>query len=200
MKIPQPTPHRNSPPALSSPLGSLCENSIFLSFRGAEVDEESRTDLKTLRARFLASLGMTAEWRFPHILLGRGKRGRGEREKRDFKSSQEFQESRSRGVRDQVLAVSTAKSREQSQNVYENKGQVQNVAESGSADRRFCGLRLFHGRWRQPRTANTAVRATGNRGNKARMLMKTKNKYKMSLSPGVPDRTRVCSGNPLWLP
>jgi hypothetical protein len=31
---------------------------------------------------------------------------------------------------------------------------------SGSADRRFCGLRLFHGRWGEPRTANTAVRAT----------------------------------------
>jgi hypothetical protein len=31
---------------------------------------------------------------------------------------------------------------------------------SGSADRRFCGLRLFHDRWGEPRTANTAVRAT----------------------------------------
>jgi phage terminase large subunit-like protein len=31
---------------------------------------------------------------------------------------------------------------------------------SGSADRRFRGLRLFHDRLAQPRTANTAVRAT----------------------------------------
>ena len=49
-----------------------------------------------------------------------------------------------------------AKSRKQSENVYENKGQVQKVAEPGSADRRFCGLRLFHGCWVRPRTANTA--------------------------------------------
>jgi hypothetical protein len=76
------------------------------------------------------------------------------------------------------------KSREQSENVYENKGQPQNVEESGSADRRFCGLRLFHGCWVRPRTANTAVRATPrlqNRGNKARMYMKTKGKHNMSL-------------------
>jgi hypothetical protein len=31
---------------------------------------------------------------------------------------------------------------------------------SGSADRRFCGLRLFHDRWGEPRTASTAVRPT----------------------------------------
>jgi len=31
---------------------------------------------------------------------------------------------------------------------------------SGSADRRFCGLRLFHDRRGDPRTASTAVRAT----------------------------------------
>jgi len=31
---------------------------------------------------------------------------------------------------------------------------------SGSADRRFCGLRLFHDRQGEPRTASTAVRAT----------------------------------------
>jgi len=31
---------------------------------------------------------------------------------------------------------------------------------SGSADRRFCGLRLFHDHWDGPRTANSAVRAT----------------------------------------
>ncbi len=86
------------------------------------------------------------------------------------------------------------KSREQSENVYENKGQVQKVAESGSADRRFCGLRLPHGCWVRPQTANTAVRATPvrlqNRGNKARMYMKAKDKYKMSLSSSAPIRTR----------
>jgi len=36
----------------------------------------------------------------------------------------------------------------------------QEVHEPGSADRRFCGLRLFHGRWDGPRTATAAVRAT----------------------------------------
>ena len=48
-------------------------------------------------------------------------------------------------TRRSALPCSTAESREQSQNVYENKGQVQNVAEPGSAGCRFCGLRLFHG-------------------------------------------------------
>ena len=33
---------------------------------------------------------------------------------------------------------------------------------SGSADRRFCGLRLFHRHRAKPRTANKAVRATPN--------------------------------------
>ncbi len=33
---------------------------------------------------------------------------------------------------------------------------------SGSADRRFCGLRLFHRHCAKPRTANKAVRATPN--------------------------------------
>jgi hypothetical protein len=41
-------------------LKSLCENPICMSFLGAAGDEESRTALKRLRARFLASLGMTA--------------------------------------------------------------------------------------------------------------------------------------------
>jgi len=35
---------------------------------------------------------------------------------------------------------------------------VKRVEEPGSADRRFCGLRLFH--WGELRTANMAVRAT----------------------------------------
>jgi hypothetical protein len=47
-------------------LKSLWEISFCMSFRGAEGDEESRTALKTLRARFLASLGMTARTRFSH--------------------------------------------------------------------------------------------------------------------------------------
>jgi len=56
-----------------------------------------------------------------------------------------------------LLDLSITKSTEQSENVYENKGQAQ---KSGSADRRFCGLRLFHERWGGLRTAITAVRAT----------------------------------------
>jgi hypothetical protein len=55
-----------------------------------------------------------------------------------------------------LLNLSTAKSREQSQNVYENKEQKK-VEQSGSADRRFCGLRLFHDPLDRPRTANTAL-------------------------------------------
>jgi len=35
-----------------------------------------------------------------------------------------------------------------------------NDKKSGSADRRFCGLRLFRDRSDEPRTANTAVLAT----------------------------------------
>jgi hypothetical protein len=52
--------------------------------------------------------------------------------------------------------------------VYENRGNKPRMSMktkekckmSGGADRRFCGLRLFHDRWGEPRTANTAVRAT----------------------------------------
>jgi hypothetical protein len=42
---------------------------VGMSFRGAAGDEESRTALKTLRARFLAPLGMTAYARLSHGLL-----------------------------------------------------------------------------------------------------------------------------------
>ena len=55
----------------------------------------------------------------------------------------------------------------------------------GSADRRSCGLRPFHDHRDKPRTAKTAVRATQERRNKARMYMKTKDKYKLSLSLSV---------------
>ena len=51
-------------------LWSLCDNSFLLSFRGAAGDEESRSALKTLRARFLASLGKTVERRISHKLFG----------------------------------------------------------------------------------------------------------------------------------
>ena len=45
---------------------------------------------------------------------------------------------------------------------------------SGSADRRFCGLRLFHGRWGGPRTANTAVRATPKSGEQSENVHENK--------------------------
>ena len=44
----------------------LCKISFLLSFRGAAGDEESRSAMKMLRARFLASLGMTVQRRFSH--------------------------------------------------------------------------------------------------------------------------------------
>ena len=43
---------------------SLCENSISLSFRGATGDEESRTALKTFRARFLAEFTLRTQSEF----------------------------------------------------------------------------------------------------------------------------------------
>jgi hypothetical protein len=45
---------------LAAGLNRLRKNSFGVSFRGAGGDEESRIVLKTLRARFLAPLGMTA--------------------------------------------------------------------------------------------------------------------------------------------
>jgi phage terminase large subunit-like protein len=45
---------------------------------------------------------------------------------------------------------------------------------SGSADRRFCGLRLFHDRWGVPRTANTAVRATPKSGEQSENVYENK--------------------------
>lgn len=42
-----------------SPPNGILKSPASLSFRGAEGDEESRTRLQTLRARFLAPFGMT---------------------------------------------------------------------------------------------------------------------------------------------
>ena len=78
---------------------SLCKNPVYVSFRGAAGDGESRTALKTLKARFLAPLGMTVEGWLSHGLQ------RGPRQP----SCHQIQ-------------------REQSQNVYENERRVQNVA------------------------------------------------------------------------
>jgi len=89
-----------------------------------------------------------------------------------------------------------SKSREQSQNVYENKAQGQSVAELDSTDRRFCGLRLFRRCRDEPRTANTVVRAARIRGNKARMYMKTNDKYKKSLNHSTVARRYAVVGVP----
>jgi hypothetical protein len=45
---------------------------------------------------------------------------------------------------------------------------------SGSADRRFCGLRLFHDCWDGTRTANTAVRATPKSGEQSENVYENK--------------------------
>jgi hypothetical protein len=50
----------------------------------------------------------------------------------------------------------------------------ENDKKSGSADHRFCGLRLFHGRWGGPRTANTAVRATPKSGEQSENVYENK--------------------------
>jgi len=62
---PRPARVKKAPaPGHAFPQASLCDNSTNLSFRGAAGDEESCTALKTFRARFLASLGMTVGTRF----------------------------------------------------------------------------------------------------------------------------------------
>jgi hypothetical protein len=45
---------------------------------------------------------------------------------------------------------------------------------SGSADRRVCGLRLFHDHWDGPGTANTAVRATPKSGEQSENVYENK--------------------------
>jgi len=56
---------------------------------------------------------------------------------------------------------------------------------SGSVDRRFCGLRLFHDRWGEPRTANTAVRATLKSAEQSENVYENKGQVqKVAESPG----------------
>ena len=64
------------------------------------------------------------------------------------------------------------KSPEQSQNIYENKGEAQKV-------RWFNGPRLFHDRSDGPLRASVSLWFKSSQ-NKARMYMKTKEKYKKS--------------------
>jgi len=70
-----------------------------------------------------------------------------------------------------LLNLSTAKSREQSQNVYENKEQAKcQVAQTaGSA---VCGFSMIPWTGRGPQTRRSSLHQ--NRRNKARMFMKTK--------------------------
>jgi hypothetical protein len=85
-----------------------------------------------------------------------------------------------------LLNFSTVKSREQSENVYENKGQVQEVAESYSArpnaDRNSSGAQAGRRRL-SPRLLDSSTCQSQNRGNKPRMSMKTKDKVNKSRNP-----------------
>ena len=54
---------------------------------------------------------------------------------------------------------------------------------SGSADRLFCGLRLFHDRWGRPRTANTAVRATPKSGEQSENVYENKRQVQKVAEP-----------------
>ena len=96
----------------------------------------------------------------------------------------------------------TPKSREQSQNVYENKEQVQKVAKLRSlaaqtADPAVCGFSTLARTGRGPQTRRSALRQ--NHGNKARMFMKTKDRDgKPSLPPSSPRRRG--STWPRWIP
>ena len=98
-----------------------------------------------------------------------------------------------------LLKVSTAKSREQSENVYENKGRGQKVKRSSAVSgidpplTRLAtlatlspGKRAADEVWSETRSN---ARECKNRENKASMSMKTKDKYKKSLSRTVPDQT-----------
>jgi len=83
-----------------------------------------------------------------------------------------------------LFELSTQKSTEQSENVYENKESRSLVAQTaGSA---VCGFSMFFGTDRGPQTRRSPLHQ--NRGNKARMSMKTKGKVKMSGSRGVDER------------
>ena len=64
------------PTASGHPLPTrLCANSFLLSFRGAAGDEESRTALKTLRARFLAEFTLSTQSEIPSRRSGQALRG-----------------------------------------------------------------------------------------------------------------------------
>ena len=108
-------------------------------------------------------------------------------------SSQEAEESRSAGSKGDphsglqsgrrgtiLLNLLTAKSREQSQNVYENKGQVQKVAESSSARPKpaACFGPQAGRRRLTPRLLDSFTCRSQNWGNKARMSMKTNDNTK----------------------
>ena len=53
----------------------LCENPFLLSFRVAAGDEESRSALKILRARFLAEFTLSAQSETPSLRSGQALRG-----------------------------------------------------------------------------------------------------------------------------
>ena len=53
---------------------SLCDDSLILSFRGGAGDEESRTALKILRARFLAEFTLSTQSEIPSLRSGRALR------------------------------------------------------------------------------------------------------------------------------
>jgi len=59
---------------------------------------------------------------------------------------------------------------------------------SGSADRRFCGLRLFHDPWGGPRTANTAVRATLKSGEQSENVYENKGQVQKGRETPHPAR------------
>src|SRR5208282_1353608 len=81
--------------------------------------------------------------------------------------------------RPQQRGVCATKTKEQTGNVYENKGARQIVGDGGSANRRFCGPRLFSGLCtsRRPQQRGSALRK---RRNKPGMSMKTKETVKKS--------------------
>ena len=96
-----------------------------------------------------------------------------------------------RFIREPEVMPETRKSGEQSENVYENKGREQKVARSYSAipnaDSMSSGRRSEGGGW-FPQRLDSSTSRLQNRGNKARMSMKTKDKYKMSLSSQAAEK------------
>jgi hypothetical protein len=84
-----------------------------------------------------------------------------------------------------LLSLSTARSREQSENVYENKGQVQKSLVAQTAGSAVCGFSMIAVAGRGSQTRRSALHQ--NRGNKARMSMKTKDEVKKLRSRGVEE-------------